>query len=159
MTSVLQPWVMELPLRYQGTLLAGLRGCDAVPKQPYDSTPRQLVAYLRYVAMIPADPREVGVPGAYMQYDPPYDWKPSDLGHLPEHFYSHLMHAFEVVGYECPHPETKANCELIYLRMVENLHLLPESAERMRQRLTEDRIKSGTVVSLRILLLLRIRLT
>ena len=33
-TSVLQPWVMALPLRAQGTLLTGFRGCDLAPKNP-----------------------------------------------------------------------------------------------------------------------------
>ena len=28
MTSVLQDWVMKLPLRAQGTILTGIRGCD-----------------------------------------------------------------------------------------------------------------------------------
>lgn len=155
MPSVLQNWVMELPLRYQGTLVAGLRGCDTVPKQPYDSIPRQLVAYLRYVTMIPADSREVDEPGAYMQSVPPGNaepnapgtWKASDLGHLPEHFYSHVMHAYEIVGYEHPERVTRAICYNIYYKLVENLHLRPESRETMQRRLTEDRIRAGTVVS------------
>jgi hypothetical protein len=34
MSSVLQDWVQELPLRAQGTLLTGIRGCDVAPKLP-----------------------------------------------------------------------------------------------------------------------------
>lgn len=147
MKSVLQDWVMELPLRHQGTLIAGIRGCDIVPKSPYNSIPRQLSAYLRYVVLVPADDREIGVPGAFMQANPPYDWRGSDLGHLPEHFYSHLMHAYEIVGYEHPDEKVRKRCNFMYRTLVENLHLSPESREAMNERLTEDRIASGNVVS------------
>lgn len=147
MTSVLQPWVMDLPLRHQGTLLAAVRNCDNVPKQPYDSTSRQLVAYLRYTFLVPADPREIGYEGAFLQESHPTQWKASDIGHLSEHFYSHLMHAYEVVGYEHPEKEIRDYCRYVYRKLVENLHLSPESREAMNARLTEDRIMSGNVVS------------
>lgn len=147
MTSVLQDWVMDLPLREQGTILAGLRGCDLTPKRPLILPERQLIAYLRWCTMIPADPREVGVEGAYMQDYPPRSFNPSDLGHYPQHFYAHLMHAFEVVAYRAPAHTIQANAEMIYLRMVENLHLVPESRIAMIRRLSEDRIASGKVVS------------
>jgi len=145
--SVLQDWVMKLPLRYQGTLVAGLRGCDTVPKFPYDSTPRQLVAYLRYVTLNPADKREIGIEGAFMQDHPPKSFRASDLGHLPEHFYSHVMHAYQIVGYEHPDREISDRCEHIYIQLVNNLHLRPESRLAMMNRLTEDRIASGNVLS------------
>lgn len=61
--SVLQDWVMELPLREQGTLLTIVRGCDLTPKLPLDSIERRLVGALRFAIMIPADPREVGCSG------------------------------------------------------------------------------------------------
>ena len=61
--SVLQPWVMRLPLRCHGTLLTAVRGCDDEPKQwsargvAY-SPGRRLTAYIRYCFMVPADRRE-----------------------------------------------------------------------------------------------------
>src|SRR3954454_21414152 len=104
MTSVLQPWVAELPLRAQGTLLTGIRGCDLAPKMLSSideahgcstgecSAERHLVAFLRYCVLVPADIREVDIPGAWFQSDPPTDWKPSQFGHYPLHWFSHLMH-------------------------------------------------------------------
>jgi hypothetical protein len=147
MSSVLQPWVMELPLRYQGTLLAAVRSCDVTPKRPYSEIGRRLTAYLRWTFMVPADEREVDEAGAFMQSQPPFGWKASDLGHFPEHWYSHLMHAFEVVGYECPDRVTRQECQRIYETLVYNLHLNPETREQMNARLTEDRIASGNIVS------------
>lgn len=158
--SVLQPWVMKLPLRAQGTLLTGFRGCDLAPKNPVtidekhgcstgeDTVERQLVAYLRYCTIVAADPREVDVPGAWFQSKPPAKWKPSQLSHYPLHWYGHLMHCFEVVGY-CREPEDdhKLQARWIYTRLVNALHLLPETKEDMLKRLTEDRIAKGEVVS------------
>lgn len=145
--SVLQIWVMELPLREQGALVVGLRGCDVAPKIPHDSTERQLTAWLRTCVLVPADPREVGIPGAFFQPYPPTDWKQSELGHYPLHWVSHLMHAYEIVGYRHPNQQMACDAQLIYRKLVHGLHLVPESRESMIERLSEDRIESGTVVS------------
>ena len=157
--SVLQPWVLNLPLRAQGTLLTGYRGCDLAPKNPVsidekhgcstgeDTPERQLVAFLRYCTLRPADPREVDVPGAWFKSKPPEQWKPSQLSHYPLHWVSHLMHCFEIVGYCHPDAELAFTSMQIYLRLVLSLHLMPETKENMLKRLTEDRIAKGEVVS------------
>ena len=156
---MLQDWVMDLPLRAQGTLLTGIRGCDVAPKvvetvtERYgcstgESSPeRQLVAFLRYCVMNPADPREVDICGAFFASRPPEMWKPSALGHYPLHWYSHVMHCFEVVGYIHPDLVVRCRAHQIYTRMAHSLHLHPETEEQMMARLCEDRIAAGTVVS------------
>lgn len=147
--SVLQDWVMELPLREQGTLLTAIRGCDMVPKLPYDSLPRSMTAFIRFLIMNPADPREVGITGAFFQSTPPdlKVHKMSELGHLPEHWYSHMMHSFEVCGYRHPNVKLRKIAYQIYFAMCRNLHLPPESRKDMIKRLSEDRIATNTVVS------------
>lgn len=157
--SVLQDWVMDLPLRFQGTILTGIRGCDVSPKNPTDiierhgcstgesNAERELSAFLRFCCLNPADLREVDVPGSWFRSTPPRDWKPSQLGHFPLHWYSHVMHVAEIVGYEHPVIPTRSAAWGIYGRLVHNLHLEIESRERMWERLTEDRIATGTVVS------------
>ena len=52
MKSVLQNWVMALPLREQGTLLTAVRGCDLTPKFPLDSLERRLVGSIRFTFSI-----------------------------------------------------------------------------------------------------------
>lgn len=147
MRSVLQDWVMELPLRHQGVLCSAVRGCDTATKP--GGIERHLVPYLRRTFLNPADEREVSVPGAFMRSDPPdhKTWKPSELGHFPQHYYAHLMHAFQIVGAHHPDSQTRNQCQVIYQRMTWNLHLETESIERMDERLTEDRFLTGTVVS------------
>lgn len=189
MRSVLQDWVMELPLREQGTLLTGMRGCDLAPKHPgsiderhgcstgEETAERQLVAFLRYCVMNPADAREVDICGAFFRSSPPEQWKPSQFGHYPLHWYSHVMHCFEVVGYRRPHgrwpagitPEeavrydgyercpgtrfmgdsvcVRCHAAVIYGRMVSSLHLTVETEAEMIERLSEDRIAKDNVVS------------
>lgn len=152
MNSVVQDWVMELPLREQGVLLSAIRGCDTTEKPRVPGVgpiERHLSAYLRFLVLHPADVREVDIPGAFMRPDyPPSDsWKASEMGHLPQHYYSHLMHAFQVVGYEHPSFDIRTVCYGIYAKMVHNLHLNIETFGEFRMRLTEDRFISGKVVS------------
>lgn len=151
-TGVLQPWVTELPLRYQGTLLTCVRGCDLEPKQWTamgfsDSPGRRLTAFLRWCFMVPADPREIDIPGAFFQSRPPVPFKPSEFGHLPLHWYTHAMHSLEVIAYAHPVHEVAVQAYELYARMAHGLHLPVESRENMHARLTEDRLANNTVVS------------
>ncbi len=151
--SVLQDWVVSLPLRYQGTLLTAVRGCDDEPKLwqrtgvAY-SPGRRLTAFIRCSFMNPADPREIDYEeGSFFQSRPPEVFKPSEFGHLPQHWYSHAMHALEIIGYHHPNETVKMQAYDMYITMVKNLHLRPETIEDLWKRLTEDRIEKQTVVS------------
>lgn len=153
MQSVLQDWVIELPLRHQGTLLTAVRGCDDEPKI-WDGTGvayspgRRITAYIRFCFMIPADKREVSLQeGAFMMKDLPSPFKPSEFGHLPQHWYSHVMHALEIIGYNHPDTKTRQDAFWAYQKMVHNMHLNVESKLQLDSRLTEDRIANKTVVS------------
>lgn len=146
--SVLQDWVMRLPLREQGTLLTGVRGCDLTPKYPLDSIERLLVGHLRWAFLNPADPREVDrEPGCFFISKPLPKFKASALGQYPQHWYSHLMHCYEVVGYRHPDKDVAMEFFRVYTQLAHNLHLTPETRQQMIERLGEDRIAKGTVVS------------
>lgn len=158
MTSVLQDWVMELPLRAQGTLLTGIRGCDLAPKvyingDPFleahlsDTTERRLTAFLRYCVCNPADPREVDIPMSWFQSRLPSAWKISEVMHYPAHWALHIMHSYEVVGYMHPELYERQSALQVYHKFVTGLHLNPETKGQMLNRMTEDRIANGTVVS------------
>jgi len=145
--SVLQDWVMELPLREQGTLLTCVRGCDLTTKWPLDSTERKLVAFLRWGFMVPCDEREVDSElGCFFSSRPPVNWKASELGHYPLHWVSHIIHASEVLGYRHPVLETRMMFLAIYKKIVKSLHLSVESMHHFELRMSEDRIESGEIV-------------
>jgi len=144
---------MRLPLREQGTLLTAVRGCDDEAKQwtrigVADSPGRRITAYVRWCFMNPADSREVDYEiGAFFQSQPPAQFKPSEFGHLPQHWYSHIMHALEVIGFRHPDMLVRSTAYRLYAEMVYSLHLNVESREQFIQRLSEDRIQKGNVVS------------
>lgn len=144
---------MNLPLRAQGTLLTGIRGCDVAGKDinaieaGVEQPERRLTAFLRFCVLNPADPREVDIPGAFFQSKGPSKWKGSEISHYPMHWYSHLMHCFEVVAYCHPDADISDEAFSIYQKLVHNLHLTIESKAALIQRLTEDRIANDTVVS------------
>lgn len=147
MPSVLQPWVEELPLRAQGTLLTVVRNCDISEKVVDQcSIDRQLVAFLRYCFLVPADPREVDYPCAWFQTEPP-EFKQSLFGHFPLHWYTHIMHACEVIGFYHPDGKLRNQAFHIYDQFVHGLHLNGEGWSQFINRIEEDRIKHNTVVS------------
>lgn len=153
MACVLQEWVCALPLRFQGTLLTAVRGCDLEPKSWTKtgvafSQGRRLTAYIRWCFMNPADPREVDAEeGAFFMSRAPDPFKPSEFGHLPQHWYSHVMHALEIIGNHHPDHLVQTKAGWLYRSMVHNMHLNPETSEQQWDRLTEDRIAKGEVVS------------
>lgn len=153
MGSVLKDWVVELPLRFQGTLLTAVRGCDDEPKEwtrtgVAFSQGRRLTAYIRFCFMNPADPREVdAVEGAFFQSKPPMPFKPSQFGHLPQHWYAHAMHALEIIAYHHPVALIRREALQLYSAMVHSFHLNPETPEQQWKRLTEDRVAKGEIVS------------
>lgn len=147
MTSVLQGWVSDLPLRAQGTLLTCVRGCDLTPKYPLESLERRLVSALRWSFMVPADPREVDAePGCFFSSHIPDDFKPSALGHYPQHWISHVMHAAEVLSIYHPNRYVADKWRVVYERLCRSLHVNPETPEQAEERYLEDRVAAGTIV-------------
>lgn len=145
--SVLQDWVMELGLREQGTLLTAIRGCDLVPKFPLDSPERTLTAFVRYAVMNPFDAREIdSEPGCFMQSKIPENFRASSLGHYPHHWVMHLLHAMQIIAYKCLNFEIRNQAEIVYEKLVESMHLNPETSREMTERLSEDRIAKGCIV-------------
>jgi len=146
--SMLREWAQQLGLREQGVLLVSLRGCDLAPKFPLDSPERRLTAALRYAICVPFDEREVDAEvGCFMLSRPPMDVKLSMFEHYPLHYVMHMVHACQVLGYRHPEEDQRVMWLELYMRFVKSLHLRPESFRMMLDRLGEDRIEKGTVVS------------
>jgi hypothetical protein len=54
---------------------------------------------------------------------------------MPHHFHLHFLHAAEILGYKHPHFDIRKWWRWFYFRLVNDLHLNPESEERMDLRL------------------------
>jgi hypothetical protein len=146
-TPVMRDWVNQLPLRHQGILVAGIRGCDGAPK---DDPSKALSCSIRRAIMNPADYRETTYERGFLGFSAPRMKKDIEqflhsLDQYPLHYITHLMHAAEIIGYKSPNVNVRRFFNLVYRTMVKKFHLNPETEEAMDDRLTLDRIAAGTV--------------
>jgi hypothetical protein len=129
MTAVLLPWVTDLPFKMQSVLISGLRGPDT----------HQVVALKRVVRWIRAATQN--------NADPTTDYM-KDIGPLPEwsevqkelefcsvHYYAHLMHTLEIIGYMHHDPIGVQHARRLYFEMADALHLVAETRLQLLQRL------------------------
>lgn len=145
---IVQDWVLRLPGRAQGGLIVATRGCDLTPKFPLDGVERVLVSRIRGMVMNHVDPREIDAePGCFMTTGGAPKFKVSALGHYPNHWVMHVMHAVEIIGYLHPDSAVAFDWLCLYKDFCHSLHVNPETKEEMLDRLCEDRIKKGTIVS------------
>jgi hypothetical protein len=139
--SVLQDWVMELPLRHQGVLCASLRGCDLDAKH---SLAKPINRAIRRVVQNPADVRETEDPRAFQHYssatfpDHVINFSQGMDGY-PLHYVMHIVHALQIIGYKHPEKSVRAQFKAAYERLVFKFHLKTEDESELDHRLTYDR--------------------
>lgn len=131
-TSVLQDWLVKLPIRMQSTLILGLRGPDTHRADHV----KQLTRWLRGVTFKPGNPKNVA---EFMGSVPCEIIEKSDvakeLEFCTQHYYSHLMHAFEVVACKHPNPDIAHIARIRFEQLCVLMHLIPESWVAFDKRL------------------------
>jgi hypothetical protein len=139
MKSVLQDWVMELPLKQQATLISATRGPDNLGKH---NIGKQLTRYLRSLVLVPANPDWKNNPeDTFFRFnenslDSYIKDFINDHDHYPHHFIMHLIHAFEIIAYNHPDLEVRVkHAEPFYYFMCEAFHMTPETKEELNSRL------------------------
>ncbi len=160
--GVLRPWVRCQPLRYQGVLLTGIRGCDVSDKE---DPAKDLNRMVRRACLNPADVRETTVAGGFFGFDPVKLVSSTkallhSLDHYPLHYIAHLTHCCEVIGHlgGCNLGEASIRGEetdrlpsllmgafftSVYLDICHTLHMNPETPEQLHERLIFDRWAAG----------------
>jgi hypothetical protein len=155
--SVLQEWIFALPMMQQTVLLTAIRGPDGVPK--YGAVKMLLRWYRRCVLLSAMDgraltdpwennggsftgpsigrPKEMETWEMYMNEHVDQYLRESDA--IPHHFQMHFMHAVEILGYKHPDPRISLWWRSVYERLVNDLHLRPESEKEMDLRLGDSR--------------------
>ena len=131
---VLQDWLGYIPIRMQSTLILGLRGPDThhAPKI------KEIARWLRGHAFKPGNPENMR---EFMHHELPDLLEKNDLAKelefCTQHYYSHLMHAVEVIGYR--HPNTRVAVEALRLfhQMCAAFHLTVESKQDFEERLKQ----------------------
>lgn len=133
---VVQEWVHTMPLRMQSVLLLGTRGPDThrVPEV------KKLTRWIRSLAFVPGNPENVV---QFMLIDgmPPRIEEKSkiarELEFVSQHYYSHLMHALEVIGYRYPIGNVAMYAYHLYYDMCKLFHLPMEERATFEERLRQ----------------------
>ena len=131
-SSILQDWITELPLKMQTVLCLGTRGTDT-----HQTTHvKTITKWLRGLIYKPGDPdnpqfMEVALPDLIQEKSP----VAKELEFCTQHYYSHLMHTLEIVGYHHPDLRIALRAQALYTGMVRLFHLWPESKEDLDKRL------------------------
>lgn len=139
-------WIDKLTLQQQTVLALALRGPDGFPKH-HASKP--VLYFLRACLLRQAHT------GRMMKYTDSCPTFMSMAGmdidfwrrtlrdfqevedEMPLHYYTHLMHAAEVLAFKHPDPVIRNRWMTFYLQCCEYLHLVEETEEQMDLRLND----------------------
>lgn len=139
----------------QTVLLAAIRGPDGLPK--YGSVKMLLRWYRRCVLLSAMDGKvlsdpcsdnggsftgpSLGVPITFWEtgMDTHADQYMRELDAIPHHFQMHFMHATEILGYKHPELRTRKWWHTLYVRLVNDMHVHPESEAALDERLGDSR--------------------
>ncbi len=156
--SVLQDWVMELPFMQQSSILSAIRGADGVDKNHNSKT---LVKFLRRSVLISAfdghalnDPVHEGG-GSFTgpsvtlaECAVANCWESPMMAvltaflksqdNLPLHYWLHIIHAVEVIGYKHPDSRVRQFWHMSYHRMCHDMHMHVETLAELDTRLNDN---------------------
>jgi len=159
-----QEWTHSLPVMQQSVLFAAVRGPDGISK--YHPS-KFLIRWYRRCILIgaldhnvftnPHDPRGGSFTGPSFETTKEnkncialdhFDWRPfmepivweylRSLDELPHHFQLHFLHAAQIIGYKHPDDLIRTWWYGLYLMLVDDMHLLPETKEAMDYRLSDN---------------------
>lgn len=153
---VLQDWIGDLYFMQQTVLLSAIRGPDGLPK--YNSA-KMLLRWYRRCILLSAMDRAVldhpGMPSGGSFTGPSIEgmvenWEEAmnagpvteyiqGIDGMPRHFDGHLREAIEILGDKHPNERIRAFWHGVYLRLVRELHLNPETEEQLNRRLGDSR--------------------
>lgn len=159
---VIQSWVHRLSFMQQTVLIEVTRGPDGLTK--YHKSKYLLRWYRRCLLLAAFERRVLETPyeegggsftgpsygsGGAFYYDPNAPWETPmqelvsevirGADEMPHHFYRHMMHAFEIMGYKHPDERIREFWLAVYLRLSRDLHLNPETEAQLDKRLGDSR--------------------
>jgi hypothetical protein len=132
--SVLQPWVEEMPIKMQSTLILGLRGFDGHET----SHVKRIAKWMRGITFKPGRIDNLHQfmgqpPERIKEKDATYN----ELDFVTRHYYSHLTHALEVIGYRHPVTEVAALGFGLYWDLCHIFHMEYETIDAFERRLRD----------------------
>lgn len=145
--SVMQPWVCTLTFMQQSVLMAGVRGPDGIHKNHISKVLlrwyRRCVFYSAFEKKIFTDPFTPGGgsftgPCTYTHIEYVVKQYLLSLDEIPHHFQLHFMHGAEIIGYKHPDARIRGFWQTLYFKLVNDMHLVPETIEEMDFRLGDN---------------------
>ena len=134
--SVVQNWLSYIPIRMQGTLLLGLRGDDS--QSNYDI--KKITRWMRGLVFVPGNPENATefMTGIHQlpkikEGEPIY----KALDYCTVHYFSHLLHALQVIAYHHPRREVSDAAFILYGGLCDKLHVSPENPTKFNERLKQ----------------------
>lgn len=157
MPAVIQEWMHSIPMMQQTVLLTAVRGPDGTPK--YSACKMLLRWFRRCVLLSAMDGKVLNNPydengGSFTGPSITEAWEGAnwevgmgqvvteylrELDAIPHHFQMHLMHAVEILGYKHPDTRIRKWWYELYRRLVNDLHLQPETESQLDHRLGDSR--------------------
>jgi hypothetical protein len=141
--SVVHDWVSSLPFTQQAVLFLSLRGADGLSK---NDRSKYIVQFIRGVVLKPAYPgfssNDDYEPDGFMRCDfqnfnRDAQFFFDDVDMLPHHFYLHVIHAAEIIGFSHPDDFVRANFFSFYNHSCKSFHMMPETREQLYKRLSK----------------------
>lgn len=147
MPSVQPEWCLNLPIQQQSVLLLAARGPDGIAKaHPCKDIHRAYRASVliaaRYGRSLTLGENADSFMSLHLMRDP-VTWHSAvtaffeHADDLPHHYYMHLIHGAEILGYKHPCRNIRAYWHQFYTRCVAELHMNFETEEQMDARLSD----------------------
>ena len=139
--SVIHDWVSILPFTQQAVLMCSMRGPDGLNK---NHPAKYITQFIRGAVMKPAYPNfnrdDDYHPNGFMRFDWQHFERDAqiffdDVDQLPHHYYLHLIHACQIIGYSHPDDEIRLLFEHFYFYACQSFHMRPESKLELFERL------------------------
>lgn len=138
---VVQPWLNDLSLKQQTVLLSALRGCDSMDKNDIS---KKFVRVFRSIVLQNAAPYDDNVKRHFCKDNLTQKDVKEFTGSpdkYPMHWLLHFIHAVEIIGYKYPIPETALWWRQLYCKLVNALHMMPETERQMDWRLRDGFVR------------------
>lgn len=147
---VFPDWVLNLPsMQMQSVLMLAARGPDNVEKfHPVKTIVTRYRATVLKAAYLGRQ-MEIGESDdttfmTLIHFEKKYHWEEAicqdffnNVDCIAHHYYMHLMHGAEIIGYYHPHEIFRERWKYFYFECCSNLHLYPETGVQLTARLND----------------------
>lgn len=133
---VTKSWIKDLTWKQQTVLLTAIRGCD---NRPVTDPAKPIIREYRSIILHDAVPKENTDNGFMHKFTQEEREKFIDtVEEYPTHWFTHFLHAVEIVGYKHPDKDIRERWNKLYNSLCENvLHVNPERERQLNERLED----------------------